>query len=464
MSFVKRTIGWAFTHGLPRLIVAGLARLGDPIAALIVDARVREDPYPALAELRERGSLVPGRLTSISCSHAFVREVLRSDDMGVGTNASSDSAFGRLERISRWARDPLAVGPLDPPSLLALDPPEHSRYRTLVGKVFTARAVERLRARTEEIAAGLLEEMAAKALGETAAKDPGEMAAGSPGRGAAQGRVDLIADYAVMLPVTVIAEILGVPESERGRVLTFGAGAAPSLDLGLSYGAYRHVQESLVQFHRWLGDHLDQLRRHPGDDLLSQLLTAEVDGVGLSDLELRATAGLLLAAGFETTVNLLGSGAALLARHPEALALLRADPTRWPNAVDELLRLESPVALTSRVALRDVELGGQRLRAGRFVTLHLAGANRDPAVFPDPDRLDVARANAREHLAFSGGRHFCVGAALARMEGQVGLQRLFERFPDLALAPGATRRQTRVLRGWQTLPVVLAKTSARAAG
>lgn len=440
MNPLKLTVGWVFTHGLPRLIVSGLARRGDPVAKLIIDGRVREDPYPALVELRNRGAIVTGRLTSISCTHALVKEVLRSDDMGVGSNAARDSMIGKLERIARWARDPLAIGPLEPPSLLALDPPEHTRYRTLVTKVFTARAVERLRARTEEIAAELLDQMAER------------LAAGLD--------VDLVRDYGMLLPMTVIAEILGVPASEFDRVLALGAGSAPSLDLGLSFGDYRRVQSSLVDFHGWLTDHLASVRRNPGDDLLSQLVAAEVDGVRLDDAELRATAGLLLAAGFETTVNLLGSGTRLLVEHPDQLAILRDDPSLWANAVDELLRLEAPVQLTSRIALRDTEPLGHPLTAGQFITLHLAAANRDPEVFENPDDLDVRRANARDHLSFSGGRHFCLGAALARMEGQVGLQALFERFPSLTLAPGATRRQTRVLRGWETLPVTLAQAPA----
>ena len=438
MNIAKQTVGWALGHGLPRLLVGRLARKGDPVARLIVDPDVRVDPYPMLAGIRDRGVLVKGPLTSVTCSHAMVKEILRSDDMGVGAAADDHSAMGRLERVSTWARDPLAIGPVDRPSLLALNPPDHTRYRTLVSKVFTARAVERLRVRTEAIAVDLLDTMAA---GNSA---------------------DLIADYAMRLPVTVIAEILGVPASEHPRVLRFGAGAAPSLDMGLGYREYRNVESSLVEFHEWLGGHLEHLRRNPGDDLLSQLVAVEVDGAKLNDLELRATAGLLLVAGFETTVNLIGSGTALLVNNPGQLAILRDDPSLWSNAVDELLRLESPVQLTSRMALRDTELVGVPLSKGQFVTVHLAGANRDPSVFPDPDTLDVRRANARDHLSFSGGRHFCLGAALARMEGQVGLQALFERFPELTLAPGATRRQTRVLRGWETLPVTLRPAAAHA--
>jgi len=184
-------------------------------------------------------------------------------------------------------------------------------------------------------------------------------------------------------------------------------------------------------------------------------VTVEEEGQRLNEGELRATAGLLLAAGFETTVNLLGSGTELLLRHPAQLAVLREHPALWSNAVEEVLRFESPVQVTARVAQRDTAVLGVPVRAGRMVATMLSGVNRDPAVFTDPHRFDVRRANAREHLSFSAGRHFCLGAALARIEGEVGLRSLFERFPDLALAPGAQRRATRVLRGWRQLPVLL---------
>ena len=188
---------------------------------------------------------------------------------------------------------------------------------------------------------------------------------------------------------------------------------------------------------------------------MSQLVAASDDGVHLDDEELVATAGLVLAAGFETTVNLLGSGIRLLLDHPDQLELLLAEPDRWPNAVEEILRLESPVQLTARIADVDADVADQTVAAGEAVVLYLAGANRDPAVFPDPHRFDVTRDNAGRHLSFSGGRHFCLGAALARAEGEVGLRTFFERHPGAALAGSGRRRDTRVLRGWATLPVRL---------
>jgi cytochrome P450 len=322
---------------------------------------------------------------------------------------------------------------VEPPSLLVTEPPDHTRYRRLVTRVFTMRAVERLRERTEEIAADLLDALEARA----------------------DGPVDLVESYCAQLPVTVIAEILGVPEHDREKVLRFGAAAAPSLDLGLSWREFRHVESALREFDEWLGEHIESLRRQPGDNLLSQLVAAQEGGVSLTDAELRSTAGLVLAAGFETTVNLLGNGIALLAGHPDQRKLLADSPELWPNAVDEVLRVDPPVLLTGRMATTDLEVEGVPIARNSVMVGLLAGANRDPAVFPDPERFDVTRENARDHVSFSAGRHYCLGAALARMEGEVGLRTLFERYPDLRVERGVVRRTTRILRGYRLLPVTL---------
>ena len=188
---------------------------------------------------------------------------------------------------------------------------------------------------------------------------------------------------------------------------------------------------------------------------MSQLIEASEGGVRLDQTELRAVAGLVLAAGFETTVNLLGNGIRLLLNHPDQLEILAEDPSLWPGAVEEILRLESPVQLTARVARGDTVVAGTSVKRGELVVIYLAAANRDPMVFDDPQRFDVRRPNAGKHLAFSGGRHFCLGAALARIEGEVGLRQFFTHFPDVQLAGAGLRRDTRVLRGWVQLPVRL---------
>ncbi len=424
-------VRWGLFHALPRTAMLAAARKGDLQGKLIAAGRSgKADVLDVVAELRSQGPIHRGRFAYLTASLPTVREVLSSSDFRVGVDPSQFG--GRFGALFGSAATTGVLGPLEPPSLLVTNPPDHTRYRKLVTRVFTARAVEALRVRTEEIAAELLDQLAGT---------------GDP--------VDLVERYCTLLPVTVIAEILGVPASERDRVLAFGGAAAPSLDLGLTWKEFRSTERALAGFDAWLGEHIDRLRANPGQDLLSQLVSAEDDGVQLTERELKATAGLVLAAGFETTVNLLGNGAALLCEHRDQLDTLRAEPGLWPNAVDEILRYDPPVLLTGRTALRDTEVAGTRIRAGSLVTTLFAGANRDPAVFTDPNAFDVRRANAKDHVSFSAGRHFCLGAALARMEGDVGLRMLFERFPDLTLASGARRRSTRILRGYATLPVRL---------
>jgi cytochrome P450 len=426
---MRSGLHWSVSHGLPTLFLRRAADRGDLQARLIrVGSMGTEEVFDLIEEIRASGPLYRSRIGYVATSHAAVRHLLTSEDFRSGFPADD----GPLGRIARWAA-PTTLHPVEPPSLLVTEPPDHTRYRKLVTRVFTMRAVERLRERTEEIAAELLDTLTARAA----------------------RPVDLVEAYCAVLPVTVIAEVLGVPERERARVLDFGQAAAPSLDLGLGYRRYRSVNRALARFDAWLGDHLEHLRRNPGDDLLSQLVAVREDGQGLSEAELRATAGLVLAAGFETTVNLLGNGIALLHDHPDERARVTADPVLWTNVVEEALRLDPPVLLTGRMALRDTELAGRPVRAGSMVTAILGGANRDPDVFDDPLRFDVARANARDHIAFSAGRHHCLGAQLARMEGEVGLRAIWQRFPDLRLEPGARRRETRILRGFETLPATL---------
>jgi len=201
------------------------------------------------------------------------------------------------------------------------------------------------------------------------------------------------------------------------------------------------------------------LRRNPGDDLMSQIIKASENAEGgpLTHQELLATAGLVLAAGFETTVNLLGNGIRMLLDKPQHLETLAARPDLWPNTVEEILRLDSPVQLSARIATKAPAVAGTLVGRDEGAILYLAGANRDPQVFDDPHTCDIERENAGRHLSFSGGRHFCLGAALARAEGEVGLRTFFERFPDARLAGDGSRRDTRVLRGWSSLPISLGK-------
>lgn len=430
---MKERLHWLLMHGIVRAGVKYGAQRGDPQARFVADPSVRANPVSFYEQLRPEGPLQRARVAFLTVDHALAHELLRSDDFRV--IVAGAALPGPLRRLERRTRADL-LHPLLPPSLLAVEPPEHTRYRKTVSSVFTSRAVSALRGRVEDTANALLDDLAKES-----------------------GAVDIIERYCSQLPVAIISDILGVPAEDRSTVLKFGELAAPSLDFGLSWDQYRSVQRGLAGFNEWLGMHLQRLRDNPDDTLLSQLIEASDEGVRLNETELRAVAGLVLAAGFETTVNLLGNGIRILLNAPDQRALLRGDPSLWPNAVEEILRLDSPVQLTGRVARNDTVVAGTPVARNEFVVIYLAGANRDPAVFDDPHTFDVTRQNAGKHLAFSGGRHFCVGAALARMEGEVGLRTFFDRFPDAQLAGDGTRRDTRVLRGWALLPVGLGSTS-----
>lgn len=436
---MKERLHWLAMHGFIRGVATIGLRRGDMQARLIADPTVAADPVPFCDELHALGPMVKSRVGYLAVDHGVIHSLLRSDDFRVLVLGSNLPAPVRW--LERRARDDL-LHPLREPSLLATEPPDHTRYRKTVSAVFTSRAVAALRDRVEETAANLLDELADES-----------------------GVVDIVGRYCSLLPVAIISDILGVPERDRPRVLQFGELAAPSLDIGLPWRQYRTVQHGIAGFNAWLVDHLQQLRRSPGNDLMSQLIQTAESGSAethLSEVELTAIAALVLAAGFETTVNLLGNGIRMLLDTPEHLDTLRERPELWPNAVEEILRLDSPVQLTARTCLNDVELVGRQINSGDVVLLYLAAANRDPSVFPDPHRFDIERPNAGRHLAFSGGRHFCLGAALARAEGEVGLRAFFDRFPDVRPAGAGTRRDTRVLRGWSSLPVALGRARAMA--
>lgn len=430
----SRLFRWGVQSFGPRMMLRREARAGQLGAKLAIDRQYWDDPFPLYDQMRAQGPLMPGRLISSTASYDVVREVLRSSSFGVGIGSSE-----RLSPIARRAlansTDPWAVGPAEPPSMLAVDPPDHTRYRRLVSKVFTARAVTALEPRVEQIATELLD-----AMEERAAR--GEV-------------VDLVDMYCAPLPVRVISEILGVPPHMHGSMLEWGNQAAVTLEVGLRYREFRTADKALRQIHHWLAQHLDELRRNPGEDLMSKLAVLTDDGETLNDVELRATALLVVGAGFETTVNLLGNAVVLFDKHPDQLEILRSDPSGWENAVDEVLRFDSPVQLTVRIAQEDTNVCGHDVQRGRFVSLMLGGANRDPAMFADPAVFDVKRGNARDHLGFSAGIHYCLGASLARLEGAVALRMLYERFPDLTVAGQPIRRNLRVLRGWEHLPVRL---------
>lgn len=426
----RAAVRWAVGHGIPRIALRAKANREDPQAVLIRASAEHDDEtlFALYDQLRAEGPVVKGKFSYLTPDMAVAREVLSSGDVRVGNPVSNQK---QLQKVSDWSDTDL-LHPLRPPSLLAVEPPDHTRYRKLVTRAFTAKAVQNLRADVEERAQRLLDELPT------------------------DGTVDLAETYCAHLPVAVISAILGVPDDQRDTLLRVGGEAAASLDFGLPWGAFRRVEQGLLEFDEWLTGHLQYLREHPGDNLLSKLVQVHDEEGTLDEWELKMTAGLVLAAGFETTVNLLGNAIALLSDHPDQLAKVKADPDLWLNVVEETLRFDPPVLLTGRVAEKHTEFGGQRISAGSVIVTMLGAANRDPKVFDRPNEFDVTRTNAKEHLAFSDGRHFCLGAILAKMESEVGLRALFERFPDLTVLPhGRERRPTRVLRGYSHLPTRL---------
>jgi cytochrome P450 len=328
--------------------------------------------------------------------------------------------------------------------MLNADPPDHTRLRRLVQKAFTPGRVAGLRPRIEAITASLLDAM------------PG---GGSGGGGRARdadpagdGVVDLITEFAFPLPMTVICELLGIPDGDREEFKTW---SQVILSSTATFDEYRAAGGAMYQYFTTL---LADKRAAPADDLLSALITARDSGDSLDEPELLAMIFLLLVAGHETTVNLIATGTLALLTHPSEFSRLRADPSLLPGAVEELLRFANPLNhATDRYAPEPLEVGGVMIPAGEPVLVVTSSANRDPARFPDPDRLDVGR-DASGHVAFGHGIHYCVGAPLARLEGEIAFGALLARFPALSLAVEPSRlrwRPSSLIHGLETLPVRL---------
>ena len=330
---------------------------------------------------------------------------------------------------ARLGRTPAPVAAL---SMLDRDPPDHTRLRSLVNKAFTPRVVETLRPRIQQIVDALVD------------------------RVESAGHMDLIEEFAYPIPVAVICEMLGVPVEDHERFKGWSADLARSLD-ALLLPPESGVAERGFFARQSLGNYFRELiavrRKSPRQDLLSGLIAAEEAGDTLTEEELLATCVLLLIAGHETTVNLIGNGTLALLRHPDQLGRLRDDPGLIVTAVEELLRFDGPVQRTARIPSEDVTIGGHTIKQGEMVMPFIGAADRDPAQFPDPDRLDLGRAENR-HIAFGWGIHFCLGAPLARVEGQIAINTLLKRLPRLALATDQPEyRQSLTLRGLASLPV-----------
>lgn len=310
------------------------------------------------------------------------------------------------------------------------DPPTHTRLRSLMNTAFTTRAVERLRPRIAEIVASLLD------------------------RAAPRGTMDVIRDFAYPLPITVIAEMIGVPPEDREPFKAWSDELAQFIGSALGTpDKYERAARSLTAMAEYFRRMIPARRAQPCEDIMSALIAAEERGNGLSEDELVATCILLLFAGHETTTNLLGNAVLALLRHPRELRRLRDDPAVIQPAVEELLRYDGPTGAMVRVAAEAVTIDGRTIARGDRVFTMINAANRDPAQFTDPDRLDLGRENNR-HIAFGYGIHFCIGAPLARLEAQIALPALLRRFPDLRLAGGDPPwLPSLVFRGMTSLPV-----------
>ena len=377
------------------------------------DPRFIADPYPAYARLRAGAALprVDGERWVLD--HADVLTVLQ------------DRRFGKAPT----ANDLLGAD-TGAPSLLSLNAPAHTRLRALVNRAFVPAAVERLRPRVAQIGSALLDQALR--------------------RGAA---FDVVSDYAGPLPAIVIAELLGVPETDHQAFRAWSRAIAAGLDSGRAAEAYEQAWQARAALTAYFRGLVAARRRERGPDLLSALIAVEEDGDRLSPDELLSLCQLLLIAGHETTTHLIAVGTVTLLRHPEQWRRLAADPTLWPSAVEEILRFEPPVHFTGRMALEATSLHGVDIAAGEWVQVAIGAANRDPAVFADPDRFDVARA-PNPHLSFGRGIHFCLGAPLARLEGQIALRMLTARCPGLMVAaPGPHWSGNYLIRGLERLPV-----------
>jgi cytochrome P450 len=400
---------------------AGAAPLFNPLSPDFI-----RDPYPHYDLLRRADPVhvTPHGMYLVS-RHADVSGILRDRRFGKDFVERSVRRYGPkimeepiFRSMSHW--------------MLQQDPPDHTRLRGLVVKAFTARRVEDMRPRIQEVVDQTLD------------------------RVIANGHMDLIEDFAFRLPVTIICDMLGIPDEHRE---TFYAGTRDGgriLDpVPLSPAEIAQGNAANMMAQMYFQQLFELRRKQPGDDLTTQLVQAEEDGSKLTNEELTANIILLFGAGHETTVNLIGNGLLALHRNPDQLALLKAKPELITNAIEEFLRYDSSVQMTGRVTLEEIDdLCGRKIPKGESVLCLLGSANRDPAVYPDhPDRLDITRPNVRP-LSFGGGIHFCLGAQLARIEAEVAISTLLRRLPDLRLddAENPEWRPTFVLRGIKRLP------------
>jgi cytochrome P450 len=390
--------------------------------------RFKADPFPTFTAMRDgapvyRHVAPNGGVMWYITRYEDVLEVLKDERFVKNIrNALPPAAWDGLPHT-----DPVLQ--LINQNMLFADPPDHTRLRALVGQAFTPRRIEALAARVQALTDAILDAVAPL------------------------GAMDLIGTLAFPLPLAVIAELLGLPERDQPKLRHWSEAIIAAGSHGISYGERRRRIRALVDYVQII---CQGRQSEPRDDLISALVTAEEQGERLSEAELSSMIVLLIVTGHETTVNLIGNGALALLRHPEQRALLASEPGLWPAAIEELLRFDGPVETsTTRWAREDLIFRGQQIRRGDIVRVVLTSANRDPAQFDDPHKLDVGR-DANRHLAFGHGIHYCLGAPLARLEGRITLSALFRRFPDLRLAIAEQEllwRSGVLFRGLKALPL-----------
>ncbi|OBB96453.1 cytochrome P450 [Mycobacterium sp. 852002-40037_SCH5390672] len=423
---LKTRSHWLLGYGLARATLKLLARRGDPFSQLVIDNNQPNNAHHLIEQIRQRGRLSAVVGGWVTADAQIVRDVLR-DDRFRTAKPRDRSPF----RVAQWAlvkSNPGVLNGLEPPSLLVIDPPEHERLRRLVSRAFTPRATDRLRDRIQEIVDALLDDLDDNT------------------------HCDLIANYASRIPIEVIAELLGIPREEIPYLYSLADPGAKLLTTTVpSWRDFETALTALRELEGYLDGHIERLR-HSGDN---SILSAVLQDSDLTRLEVRMFAGLLLGAGFITTTHAFGNAVVTLVDHPEQLARLQAHPEGWPKAVEETLRYSSVAQFGARVATQSIQIDGHTVAEGSTVFLSIAGANRDPAVFERPDVFDITRANARDHIGFGTGVHACLGAPLARMELNIGLQALFERFPQLRLAGEPILNDSTLLHGVKHLPVNL---------
>ena len=406
-----------------------IAPEAESVTLALVPPQMRADPHPIYHQLRAHAPLQ--RVSEhfwVATGYDVCRSLLRDPRLSV----ESAHANNHEEILARSNRGPL-LRELTDASMLFRDPPDHTRLRGLVQRAFTPRIIESWGERVSEVSDQLLDDLTQRL------------------------EIDVLADFAWPMPVIVIAEMLGVPIDERERFRGWARDLALTIEPVLSDEQAARAEEAARAFREFFAQLIAERRRDPQEDLLTALIEAEEAGERLTEGELVANIVLLLIAGHETTMNLIGNGLYALLRNPGQLERLRANPGLAADAVEEIVRFDGSVHLTHRIALEDLDSGEGVIPRGEHVLLIIAAANRDPAEFVEPDRLDLEREHNR-HLGFGGGPHFCLGNALARLEARIALPRLLQRLGQISLAePEPRYRETLVLRGLDQLRVAPAE-------